>query len=151
MSAQGVSRKRPAPGSIPVTQQQLQSLPEYATTPPQLSNEQFLRWGQNPQPNAATSYPEPSNHNSNNYGTSQTNVIPSNQLTRRSGNQLVSRGRPYNDAGGTWGGPDVGPSDQVEGSWSEKDEDLEQKALLAKRDAMAKRKQIPPFVQKLAR
>lgn len=31
------------------------------------------------------------------------------------------------------------------------DEELEQKAALAKKDAQAKRKQIPPFVQKLSR
>lgn len=31
------------------------------------------------------------------------------------------------------------------------DEELEQKAAVAKKDAQAKRKQIPPFVQKLSR
>ncbi len=77
--------------------------------------------------------------------------MPSNQLTRRSTNQLVSRARPYNDSGGTWSDPNTGTTDQVEGAWTEKEDDLEQKALLAKRDAQAKRKQIPPFVQKLAR
>jgi heat shock transcription factor len=30
-------------------------------------------------------------------------------------------------------------------------EELEKRALAAKRDALAKRKQIPPFVQKLSR
>ncbi len=35
--------------------------------------------------------------------------------------------------------------------WINADEDLEQKALIAKRDAQAKRKPIPPFVQKLSR
>jgi heat shock transcription factor len=31
------------------------------------------------------------------------------------------------------------------------DEELEQKAAIAKKDAQSKRKQIPPFVQKLSR
>jgi heat shock transcription factor len=77
--------------------------------------------------------------------------MPSNQLTRRPTNQLANRGKPYSDSGGTWVDPNQGPTDPVDGSWTEKDEDLEQKAQLAKRDAMSKRKQIPPFVQKLAR
>lgn len=34
---------------------------------------------------------------------------------------------------------------------AETEAELEQRALLAKKDAQAKRKQIPPFVQKLSR
>jgi hypothetical protein len=152
MSAQGISRKRPAPGSVPIGQQPLQPLPQYPTASPQLSDDQFLRWGQNPQANgAASSYPDPSDFNNPTYSSNQTNSMPSNQLTRRPTNQLANRGKPYSDSGGTWVDPNQGPTDPVDGSWTEKDEDLEQKAQLAKRDAMSKRKQIPPFVQKLAR
>ena len=35
--------------------------------------------------------------------------------------------------------------------YPKQDDDLDQQALRAKRDAEAKRKQIPPFVQKLSR
>ncbi|KAF2676724.1 hypothetical protein K458DRAFT_321253 [Lentithecium fluviatile CBS 122367] len=66
------------------------------------------------------------------------------QLVRRNPNQqLAARGRnawdPYNtqDPGGTWEAPDD-------------DEELERKAVIAKKEAQAKRKQIPPFVQKLS-
>lgn len=38
-----------------------------------------------------------------------------------------------------------------ETGWRNEGDDLDQKALVAKRDAQAKRKQIPPFVQKLSR
>lgn len=38
-----------------------------------------------------------------------------------------------------------------ETAWRNNSDDLDQKALAAQRDAQAKRKQIPPFVQKLSR
>ena len=75
-------------------------------------------------------------------------VVPdtSSQLVRRNPNQqLAARGRSPWDAFQT----DNQPSEwaQVE----EDDEELEQKAMLARKDAQTKRKQIPPFVQKLSR
>jgi heat shock transcription factor len=66
------------------------------------------------------------------------------QLVRRNPNQqLAARGTPWEDldSNGQQGWP-IAEDD---------DEELEQKALLAKKDAQAKRKQIPPFVQKLSR
>ena len=36
-------------------------------------------------------------------------------------------------------------------AWSDDLEELERKAEIAKKDAQAKRKQIPPFIQKLSR
>ena len=38
-----------------------------------------------------------------------------------------------------------------QGDWSVQYNDLDQQADVAKRDAQAKRKQIPPFIQKLSR
>jgi heat shock transcription factor len=78
-------------------------------------------------------------------------AIPPNstQLVRRNPNQqLATRNRT------TW--PDSGSGLQPSPtSWDQLDDederDLEQRALVAKREAQAKRKQIPPFVQKLSR
>ncbi|KAF2199313.1 hypothetical protein GQ43DRAFT_376583 [Delitschia confertaspora ATCC 74209] len=68
------------------------------------------------------------------------------QLVRRNPNQqLAARARTPWDAFN-----ELSPGQQ--GGWehTDDDEDLEQKALLARKDAQAKRKQIPPFVQKLS-
>lgn len=69
-----------------------------------------------------------------------TDQVPSNQLVRRSTNhQLTSR-----DYGGY--------GNVSQNGWeNEDDEDLEAMALRARKEAQAKRKQIPPFVQKLSR
>jgi len=71
--------------------------------------------------------------------------IGAGQLVRRNTNQqLAARGRnlwdPYNNQPqpATWENTDD-------------DEELEKKAVIAKKDAQSKRKQIPPFVQKLSR
>lgn len=68
-----------------------------------------------------------------------TDQVPSNQLVRRSTNhQLTSR-----DYGGY--------GNVSQNGWeNEDDEDLEAMALRARKEAQAKRKQIPPFVQKLS-
>lgn len=67
-------------------------------------------------------------------------------LVRRNQNQqLAARGRsPWGDAFNGQGQP---------GTWenTDDDEELERKAAIAKKDASAKRKTIPPFVQKLSR
>ncbi|KAF2181778.1 hypothetical protein K469DRAFT_691853 [Zopfia rhizophila CBS 207.26] len=75
------------------------------------------------------------------------NAVPnySSQLVRRNPNQqLAARGRTPWDAFN-------GSSGQQSG-WenTDDDEELEQKAMVAKKDALSKRKQIPPFVQKLS-
>jgi heat shock transcription factor len=70
----------------------------------------------------------------------------SSQLVRRNPNQqLAARGRS------PW---DAFQNDNQQAEWAQvedDDEELEQKAVLARKDAQAKRKQIPPFVQKLSR
>lgn len=67
-------------------------------------------------------------------------------LVRRNQNQqLAARGRS------PWGDPFNGQGQP--GAWenTDDDEELERKAAIAKKDASAKRKTIPPFVQKLSR
>lgn len=67
-------------------------------------------------------------------------------LVRRNHNQqLAARGRS------PWGDPFNGQGQP--GAWenTDDDEELERKAAVAKKDASAKRKTIPPFVQKLSR
>jgi heat shock transcription factor len=65
------------------------------------------------------------------------------QLVRRDQNQQLASRR------GQWDGY-PSPTQQ---QWEPVDdeEELEQKAAMAKKDAQTKRKQIPPFVQKLSR
>lgn len=81
----------------------------------------------------------------------------STQLARRPMNRsLVATGsrQPYDDNSDSYG---LYGSDALElqngGAMEENDniELLEERAAIAKRDAQLKRKQIPPFVQKLSR
>lgn len=180
MTSQGVSRKRPAPGTSPVVHQQMPSYP-----PPnpgsQLSNDQFLQWGQNPSSAPVnpsvnpTSFPDmnsynaapyppnpppppPPNPNPNQNPNQDPNAAAnqSNQLTRRPMNQLVSRNpRGYDQPPGSLmdhggGGSTAAAAAADSNGWGESLAELEQRALIAKREAQAKRKQIPPFVQKLS-
>lgn len=86
-------------------------------------------------------------------------AAPSTQLTRRPTNrQLVptTQRTPYDNSGDPWGqfGDDsILDPQNVNGMMEESDniELLEERAAVAKRDAQSKRKQIPPFVQKLSR
>lgn len=68
----------------------------------------------------------------------------SGQLVRRNTNQQLAPAPRR----GQWDGF---ASPQQQWETVDDDEELEQKAALAKKDAQAKRKQIPPFVQKLSR
>lgn len=117
---------------------------------PHLSDDQFLQWGQNPA--QVNPYQEMSNYNlaPNTY---PPNPVPtSTQLTRRPINQLTTRARPLDQSSGLqWMDPAANTTQQTEGAWGDDIEELERKAQIAKRDAQAKRKQIPPFVQKLNR
>ena len=103
----------------------------------------------------------------NNYGGStlpqaqydQSAPAASTQLARRPINrQLIPIGQraDYDKSSDSWGqfGDDsILDSDHPNGVLEENDniELLEEKAAIAKRDAQSKRKQIPPFVQKLSR
>jgi heat shock transcription factor len=154
-----MTRKRPAPGTAPAAHPQMGgAVPNYANPGSQLSNDQFLQWGQNPASNAintAALNEAASTYNQQVYQANQDiSAAASNQLARRqqTSQQLVSRNRGYEQAPTVY--PDhnatVGPPGES-GAWGESLEELYQRAQVAKRESQAKRKQIPPFVQKLSR
>ena len=153
MAAQGLSRKRPAPGASPPSyQQQMQSAANnYTAAPiPHLSNDQFLELGYNAQ--QPSSYSDASAYNKSAKNFSGNGAQPSNQLARRPINQLANRGRSYNDSNGLqWVDSANGSGQQLDSAWNDDIDALEQKAQAAKKTAQERRKQIPPFVQKLSR
>lgn len=89
---------------------------------------------------------------------SQNVAAPSNTLTRRPVNQALVPTRPRSnfDSSMPWDGLDSNSlvthnQDEHSPSGQDNVEALEELAQQAKRDAQTKRKQIPPFVQKLSR
>lgn len=159
MTSQSLSRKRPAPGTSPVVQPQMNPLPNFppSNPNPQLSNDQFLQWGQhaptaigNPPSFAdSTSYAVPPFPSTNDVPAGIPATAP-NQLARRQApSQLISRNRGYEHHSS--GFSDQGSGSENDGGWGESLDHLYKRALAAKMDAQAKRKQIPPFVQKLSR
>lgn len=169
-----MTRKRPAPGTVPVVHPQMAhgnpNFPTTANPGSQLSNDQFLQWGQNPPANTVNASTLPDNaFNPAAFAPPQDASAPaataSNQLARRQANQnqnqnqnqhqnqnqIVSRNRGYEQPPASYvenGGPN---GNGESGAWGESLEELYRRALTAKRDSQAKRKQIPPFVQKLSR
>ena len=156
MNSQTVSRKRPAPGTSPQLYQQQQpaaNMNGYANdVGSQLSNDQFLQWGQAAQPSSA--YQDTSNYSLPQTGYASNNAQISNQLTRRPYPQMTSTNPPMNINNNTAQYSEESQPASVtegEGAWGDDIEALEQRAQVAKREAQARRKQIPPFVQKLNR
>ncbi|PLN78538.1 hypothetical protein BDW42DRAFT_202122 [Aspergillus taichungensis] len=153
MSPQGVTRKRPAPGTSPLPhppQPQMGPIPNFPQSAgPQLSNDQFLQWGQNPSHVAHSQpFPDPTAYNNAAYAPTQDIPAPSTQLARRQAPAAVpTRGARYESPSTT---TENGNHSGDPGPWGESLEHLYQRAVVAKRDAQAKRKQIPPFVQKLS-
>lgn len=158
-----MTRKRPAPGTAPAGHPQPGLVPTYPPANPgsQLSNDQFLQWGQNPPANAinASTYTDPSTYNPAVFPATQdptapavpATATPANQIARRqASNQLVTRNRGYEQAPALYAENTPGGSGES-GAWGESLEELYQRALAAKQEARSKRKQIPPFVQKLSR
>lgn len=158
-----IPRKRPAPGASPVLQSP--QISQTYSAGNQLLNDQFLRWSQDPE---NTSNQDPSDYNMANYTGNAMSQAPyeqslpaaSNQLARRPmSRQLVSTAAPrpaYDNTGGHWDPfGDESLLDPLNSGGVVEDNDnielLEERAALAKRDAQSKRKQIPPFVQKLSR
>jgi heat shock transcription factor, other eukaryote len=149
MASQGMSRKRPAPGANPTPYpQQVQQPAMFNTNAvPQLSDDQFLQWGQSAQEPSAYQDASVYGTNSNNYNAN--NQSPSNQLTRRPPmSQVVTRPRFDGPSTQPWAEE---PNSATVSAWADDIQELERKAQVAKKDAQAKRKQIPPFVQKLNR
>lgn len=160
-------RKRPAPGASSAVQ--TPQMQQTYNAGSQLPNAEFLRWTQNPE---NQNFPDPAQgFNMNIFGTNglpQTTTgfdhpLPaqahSTQLARRpniNNNRQLVPPRTYDTSGDAWGpfGDDtMMDSQNGHGVDGENDdiEALEEKAAIAKRDAQSKRKQIPPFVQKLSR
>ncbi|KAI1210694.1 uncharacterized protein F4807DRAFT_459535 [Annulohypoxylon truncatum] len=142
-------RKRPAPGSVPI---------QHQMAAPYNTQDQLLRWNGN---NTGAFVDNPSN-GVNSYGVMPSPTqpqygaanAPSNVLARRGiNNALVATNRAFTpQQGDPWSNFDENLiAGQTNGGVDEHDniELLEEKAQRAKREAQAKRKQIPPFVQKL--
>jgi heat shock transcription factor, other eukaryote len=155
MASQGVpvqTRKRPAPGTTPAIHAPIGTIPGYTDTANQLSDDQFLQWGQDAHAPAATqSFPvDSAPYHGLPYVTNQdvaaASTQPGNQLTRRPMTQLMNRNRSFEQSSVS-----SVPESSTGDGWGESVAELEQRALIAKREAQAKRKQIPPFVQKLRR
>lgn len=147
-----MTRKRPAPGASPI-------IPQMAPMPPanpgtQLSNDQFLQWGQNPPNMVNPSLPDPNAYNPVAFPPNQdmhASAAAPGQIARRPPqNQLVNRNRGYEQPPAPYvdnAGGNAGES----GAWEENLDELYKRAMAAKKDAQARRRQIPPFVQKLRR
>ncbi|KAJ5992076.1 hypothetical protein N7451_007800 [Penicillium sp. IBT 35674x] len=158
MSSQGMTRKRPAPGTTPTVHPQMGAVPNYSSANPnsQLSNDQFLQWGQNPAVNAVNTSPyadNPAYHqgNINVQDVPAAATANNSQLARRQqANQLVSRNRGYEQAPVAYSEHNPSGNPGESGAWGESLEELYARAQAAKRESQAKRKQIPPFVQKLS-
>lgn len=147
MASQGYSRKRPAPGANPIgySQQMPQQQPNnmYAQNVGQgLSDDQFLQWGNSGVPQSYES--------NTGYGYAQP-TPQSTQLARRPVSQqaMTRAAVKYENAGNQQWPDQNGAQSTLEGPWSDDIQDLEAKAQVAKKEAQSKRKQIPPFVQKL--
>ncbi|KAL7624291.1 Heat shock transcription factor [Parahypoxylon ruwenzoriense] len=144
-------RKRPAPGSVPIPQPMSQ---------PYNTQDQLLRWNGSGagsfvdntanSVNGVNSYGVIPSPTQGQYG----QATPSTVLARRGmNNALVAANRAFTpQQADPWSHFDENLiTNQTNGAIDEHDniELLEEKAQKAKREAQAKRKQIPPFVQKL--
>jgi heat shock transcription factor len=143
------SRKRRAPGASP--QAPIQTYQQDTSLP----TDQYMNWTDNTIGSDMNAFNDPTLYD---YGSSSmgghnrvvslegmddSTEMNSGQLIRRNQNQQLASRR------GQWDGY-PSPTQQ---QWEtvDDDEELEQKAAIAKKDAQTKRKQIPPFVQKLSR
>ncbi|KAH8590134.1 hypothetical protein B0O99DRAFT_691787 [Bisporella sp. PMI_857] len=151
-------RKRQAPGS-PV----LHGPPAHQTYPT-MPNADYMMWAQAPDNKGFTDQTAFNNMNNNYNGVAisqsgyDSTPTTSTQLARRPMNrQLVqtTQRTPYDQSVESWGqfGDDMVVDAQNQAAPLEETDNielLEEKAAVAKREAQAKRKQIPPFVQKLS-
>jgi len=169
MQSSAQSRKRPAPGASPLVQQQstpqqpaysYQQIPENAdfnfdfsqpfnadqtfSDTPFAPNSDFASYLQNAAQNPT-------------YESGLPPALPqtsSTELVKRPRNQQLAppqNGGQQSQQQEQWNGGN-GYGSKMNGRTDEEDEqDLDRKVQLAKKDAQGKRKQIPPFVQKLSR
>lgn len=159
MAANGRKTNSPATNSQ-AQQQAPQQVDNYSGVPDlsQLSNDQFLSWGQNN--NNLPSYADAGYYNGSGGLQDASAVYPAegvpslqhsnSQLVRRNLNrELTLRGRPEQQE--AWP-----PYVDGQGALVNMDDDIEslkERAAVAQKDAQSKRppKQIPPFIQKLSR
>ncbi len=155
--SQILSRKRPAPGASPIS--------KYSQAPASSSSMSTqmpsTRSARNPanQPPVSFPFSESIPKISANYPhTPQPTLAPqppSNQVARRSSGQDVAQAQKSPQVNGNYdvwpSSTDGGMQELSEPAWGTNGDELDQKALVAKGDAQAKRKQIPPFIQKLSR
>ncbi|KAL8806426.1 MAG: hypothetical protein Q9182_001341 [Xanthomendoza sp. 2 TL-2023] len=151
--AQAGTRKRPAPGTSPTSQQSQPNL-QPSNFRSHTASDQYPQWNSANQPSPQPPYPESSGIST------QTLFVPtpqqqpaSHQLTRRPLAQDDTESPRFPRGSGTdvWStSANNGTQEIGEATWGEGRDLLDQKAQAAKVDAQAKRKQIPPFVQKLS-
>ena len=151
-------RKRAAPGASPMVQQPPTTTTTYNLSSATMQNDQTVRWNQDNGNTGTSNYPDPvGSFSPTIYNTfPQAAAIqsePSNQLTRSNiGHRAVARGTFNNGDGEAWTDFTNGTLQPPrEEGWVKDDDNLEKRALIAKREAQGKRKLIPPFIQKLSR
>lgn len=147
------SRKRPAPGTSPPVSQPMVSVPGFQNSNTQLSNDQYLPWSHDSSaPVAPYALDASGTYNPGQYQVNQ-DMSSSTQLARRPMNQLVRNNRGYEQPPPPPPAPSLSDPAPSNDAWGEGESlaELQQRALIAKREAQAKRRQIPPFVQKLSR
>jgi heat shock transcription factor len=147
------TRKRPAPGTSPLPPRE-QTAKDNRIASPDMAQPNFPGW-QYPNMNS------PSDQNAVNFSSYQSNgqqISPTNQyipsaaqqLTRRqlNGNQNMVQAQYGSPSNGQWADNGAQPPGS---DWPVQYDDLDQRAEVAKGEATAKRKTIPPFIQKLSR
>lgn len=155
--SQILSRKRPAPGASPISQYSQAPANSSPMSKPMAPTQNTLR---NPTsqsipypfaesiPNSSANYPH----------APQQTLAPqpaSSQVAKRSSGQDLAQAQKAPHTNGDFemwpSSAENGVQQLSEPAWGSNGDDLDKKALEAKGDAQAKRKQIPPFVQKLSR
>lgn len=168
MQGQIASRKRPAPGAAPSRRQELK--PNHNNNSRNSPSSRVMyRAGKAalPPPGQPRTFPNgiPDNYdpslfleeyqrNGSPEALESTASSPSaDQVARWQRNNQVAPMKRDNYTGSMEFPPNPEYAKQTSGEneWSEQYHDIDQRALLAQRDAQSKRKQIPPFVQKLSR
>lgn len=167
MQAQSRTRKRAAPGTSPSMQQDAGAQPPFpypAMQDSPFDNESasYRNTIGNDSANAFDNFNplDPSFYNtalngaqSSGFGATLPNAgAPnhSNQLVRRDTNQQLATRTPQRNQWSSFNNQPLSDSRVWENMDEDEEQDIDTKAAIAKKDAQAKRKQIPPFVQKLS-
>lgn len=156
------SRKRQAPGTSPLAQQQsMTPQNSYYQQPVPENTADFNNANFDFSTSFAdSSFAPPALDESNQFAATfdsaqpqtLTASAPSTDLVRRAKNQLATAGGGNQISGAHqegWNG--TGYNNMTGNGQEESETELEAKVALAKREASGKRKQIPPFVMKLSR